>query len=678
MAAAGAVDASTVAGEPFIVVRLTADGEVIALGPRGPEALRDYAPGLLGRSVADVVHPDDRAAFWRALDAALAAPLSSGRLVARLRLGREYRTVELTLVRVDAPEGPLAMTLREATAAPAVKAGAGINYQTLFENSRDAIYVSTPEGRFLEINQAAVELFGYAREELLELNAVVLYTAAEDRDRFIEEVGSKGFVRDFELRLRRKDGVELICLLTSVVQYGEAGQAVAFQGIIHDITDRKRAEESLRHAALHDGLTQLPNRVHFLDRLRRTMDRLRWRPEYRFAVLFIDLDRFKVVNDSLGHRAGDELLIAISERLTASVRPEDIVARLGGDEFAVLLGDLGGVSDAMAIADRVRDSMRAPFEIHGREIYATMSIGIALSTNGYASAEELLRDADTAMYAAKGRGTEQCVIFNEEMHARAVALLEMEMALRRALEREEFRLFYQPIVALDTQSIIGFEALLRWEHPELGLLAPDEFLQVAEETGLMVPIGWWSLREACRAAREWRQGAETDPALVVSVNLSGRQLLIPDLAAQIRRTLEETGLDGRALRLEISESDMVERAGSVQRTLRELRALGVRLCIDDFGTGYSSLSYLQDYDIDVLKIDGRFTSLLGGPAEDAEMVKAILLMAHSLGLSAIAEGVETTAQVNDLVQLGCGLAQGHLFSRPVRAREVLELLKGSK
>lgn len=557
-------------------------------------------------------------------------------------------------------------------AAPTAEA----RYRALFENSHEGIYITEADGRFVDVNPAMSELFGYDRQELLSLNARALYADPEDRRHFRETIREKGWVRNLELRLRRKDGRELICLLSAIAEGDEEGNVGSYQGIIHDITDRKHAEERLRHAALHDSLTQLPNRTFFLNRLGRLLERQRYKPEYRFGVVFIDLDRFKLINDSLGHRAGDELLVLVAERLTALVRPEDIVARLGGDEFAILLMDVPGPEEGELVARRITEGLRQPLDVLGHEVFVSASMGIALNHREHGTAEDVIRDADTAMYAAKKQGRGAWMFFNEEMHAQAVELLATETALRRALDRDEFVLYYQPLVTLNDRRPMGFEALLRWEHPERGLISPGEFLPVAEETGLIVPIGIWVLREACRTAARWRDEVGDEHAPVMAVNLSVRQLLVPDLAAQVRRILEETGLPGDALRLEITESIFLESSDVIRDTLRELDEMGVWLCLDDFGTGYSTLSYLRDLPVDVLKIDRSFVSRLSGleEGEGSEMIQTILSLAAQLGLSAVAEGVETLTQMEDLVRLGCSHGQGYLFSEPMDAERARDYL----
>jgi Amt family ammonium transporter len=547
-------------------------------------------------------------------------------------------------------------------------------YRTLFENSRDGICLITPEGRVLDANPALLALVGRAREELVGESVADIYADAAFERAILERVEAEGSVKDAEVRLRREDGQDRICLLTMVSERDAAGGLAGYHGILHDITEKGLAEERLRHAALYDALTQLPNRVHFLDRVGRLLERMLFRMEYQFAVIVLQLDRFKFVNDTMGHYAGDQLLVQVAERLTLLVRPEDIVARMGGDEFGILLIDLKGPEDAETVCARIREGFTHAFKVAGNEVYVRASMGIALTHEGYQTSEDMARDAGTAMYVAKREGMGGWAIFAREMRERAVAQLDVENALRRALERDELLLYYQPIVAISSGQVVGFEALLRWQHPTRGLLAPGAFLQVAEESGLIVPIGEWVLREACRTLAAWREvGPDGSRSLNMSVNVSAKQLMMPGLALQVREMLEEHQVPGSALRMEITESMFVERSDALMETLGELASLGIKLSLDDFGTGYSSLSSLRDLPVHVIKIDRSFVSQLPG-AGGSNMVETILALARQLGLRAVAEGVETQAQREELLRLGCEHAQGYLFSAPVdydRAHEFM-------
>jgi len=434
----------------------------------------------------------------------------------------------------------------------------------------------------------------------------------------------------------------------------------------------QESKEHFRHAAFHDALTGLPNRALLTDHLRLAIERAKRREDHLFAVLFLDLDRFKNINDSLGHTIGDQLLIAIARRVEGCLRPMDTVARLGGDEFAILLDGLEDFNQAIQVADRVQDALMQPFNLKGHEVYTTASIGIALSTTGYEHPENILRDADIAMYRAKDNGKARYEMFDTVMHTRAVALLKLENDLRRAIERQEFRVFYQPIVSLQTDQVAGFEALVRWEHPERGLVPPAEFIPLAEETGLIMEIGHWVLYEACRQVHQWQTSLQRP--LMLSVNLSGKQFIQHNLIQQIESILRETDFDPRWLRLEITESVVMENAEAAASMLLQLRDLGVHLSIDDFGTGYSSLSYLHRFPVTTLKIDRSFIGRMGEGDENAEIVSTIMTLASNLGMEVVAEGVETEEQLAQLRALNCEYGQGYLFSKPVPAETARELI----
>ena len=478
---------------------------------------------------------------------------------------------------------------------------------------------------------------------------------------------------EHEHRIIHTDGGFRWMLTRGLAVRDPAGKAYRMAGSQTDITERKVAEERLIHDALHDALTGLPNRALFMDRLAQAIARTARREGYEFAVLFMDLDRFKVVNDSLGHMMGDQLLVGMANRLATCLRPADTVARLGGDEFVILLEDIRTATDATLFADRIQRALKAPFNLQGREVFTTTSIGIALSVLGYEGPEEMLRDADIAMYKAKSMGKARSAVFDRTMHSTAVALLELETELRRAVEHMDFRMVYQPIVGLQDRRVIGFEALIRWQHPQKGYIPPSQFIPLAEETGLIVPIGLWTLRESIRQLRTWQGLVRRTPPLTISVNLSGIQLLQPELIMQVDLMLREYGLDGRTLKLEITESIIMEHAQYALEMLKQLKAQSVRLAIDDFGTGYSSMSYLRRYPIDTVKLDQSFIARITADDESLEIVRSIVTMAHNLKMDVIAEGVETREQLERLRDLGCEYGQGFYFSRPVE-RDAAEAL----
>jgi diguanylate cyclase (GGDEF)-like protein/PAS domain S-box-containing protein len=493
-----------------------------------------------------------------------------------------------------------------------------------------------------------------------------------DRDRLGMEIVAhlEGLTAHFESehRLKHEDGSWRWMLCRGLAVRDEHGRAYRFAGSFTDITERKLLEQQVLHDAFHDALTGLPNRALFMDRAGRAVERSKRNPDYAFAVLVVDLDRFKVVNDGLGYRAGDDLIREAAVRIARCLRPEDTVARLGGDEFALLLEDLEDVSDATRLASRIAGVLHLPSG--PQQLVISASVGIALSATGYETAEDVLRDADIALHRAKAGGRARYEIFDPAMHHRALALLEMETDLRRGLDRDEFLAGYQPIVAIGSGKLAGFEALLRWRHPSRGMVLPADFVEVAEETGLIVPLGRWILREACRHASGWRARFGVD--LPVSVNLSGRQLTEPDVVEQVARILEETGLPGRLLGLEVTESVLMANLDSAAQKLRRLKDLGVRIAIDDFGTGYSSMSLLHRFPIDVLKLDRSFVARIPGPGSPT--VRALVALAHNLDMEVVAEGVETAAQRESLAGLECAFGQGHLFSEAVSPERAAELV----
>jgi diguanylate cyclase (GGDEF)-like protein/PAS domain S-box-containing protein len=479
---------------------------------------------------------------------------------------------------------------------------------------------------------------------------------------------------EFEHRMRNSAGEYLWVLARGVAVRDLNDRAYRMAGSQTDITARKRAEHQLQHDALHDGLTGLANRVLFMDRLACALADLQRRAAPHFAVLFFDLDRFKNINDSLGHTVGDKLLVGIARRLEHFLRPGDTVARLGGDEFAILIHRVDDASGAIHVADRIQDVLNMSFSIDGHDVIVTASIGIAHSSTGYTNPEEILRDADIAMYRAKAEGKARYEVFDRDMHQSAVSLLKLETELRRGVHSGDFIMNYQPIVSLERGRIVGFEGLVRWQHPERGLVAPGQFIAIAEETGLIVPLGWWVLRESCRQTRAWQRAFPSEPPLWISVNMSGKLFMRSDMVDELLGILEETGLDPQNLRIEVTENVVMDHAETAVRNLMELRRMGIKLSVDDFGTGYSSLSYLQRFHYDSLKIDRSFVSQLGQPGESRAIVETILQLANTLGIGVVAEGIETADQVDRLRQMQCPHGQGYWFSRPLEVSAAEELI----
>jgi len=476
-----------------------------------------------------------------------------------------------------------------------------------------------------------------------------------------------------EHRLLHKNGTYLWMHVRGLAVRDNTGKAYRIVGSMTDITERKEAEQQLIFDALHDALTGLPNRLLFMDRLRHAIDREKRNTNYLFAVLFMDIDRFKVLNDSMGHAIGDEMLVSVSQRLEECLRTGDTVARFGGDEFAILLEDLRNEREALSIAERINEKFALPFCLRGQELYTSASIGIVFSSTEYGKPEHLIRNADIAMYQAKTNKSSLYEVFNNEMYSEAVARLELETDLRIAVKQHEFKLLYQPIVSVTTGNITGLEALIRWNHPIYGSVSPDRFIPVAEDTGLIVTIGEWVLEEACRQLRLLQNQLPLNNPLSISVNISSKQLLT-SLCKRIQRILHETGLAPSSLILEMTETMIMENAEMVFPLLFELKKMGVKLNIDDFGTGYLSLSYLYNLPVDMLKIDHSFVKRIGSHGENMEIIEAITSLARSLNMGIIAEGVEHENQLIQLEKLNIKYMQGYFFSKPLDSEQIASLL----
>ncbi len=544
-------------------------------------------------------------------------------------------------------------------------------FHNAFDNAPIGMALVGLDGQWLQVNRSLCEIVGYQEAELLEMTFHKI-THLDDLHSFLNHfhkvLKGESAICQAEKRYLHKLGHEVWVLVSVSPLHDSQKEAPHFIFQILDITGRRLAEQRLRQEALNDALTGLPNRTWFMNQLKEAFDNLKRNSEELFAVLFLDLDRFKIINDSIGHIVGDQLLIGIADRLRYCVRNPDAVARLGGDEFTILLKGINSPEDVIRVAERVQAELARPFNLGGYETFTTVSIGIAFPGSHHEKPDDLLRDADTAMYQAKSLGKARHVTFNEHMHTSAMNLMKLESDLRKAIERKEFLLHYQPIISLESARLTGFEALLRWFHPERGLIHPSEFIPVAEETGLIVPIGQWVLEEACSQMKRWHEQFPQSDSLSISVNLSSKQFAQPELIEHIIQALATSRLDPHSLKLEITESVVMENTQAANAMLERLRGLGVELSIDDFGTGYSSLSYLHRLPIDTLKIDRSFVGRITENNENKEIVRTIIHLAQGLGMSVIAEGVETKAQLESLRELHCESGQGYLFSRPVDAK----------
>lgn len=526
------------------------------------------------------------------------------------------------------------------------------------------------------VNDRFCQMLGYKRHEIVGKSTFeFLYDEEDIKTVYNTRIAHrKGVSWYYELKLKKKSGNPLYVIVGGAQLTNDEGKVTGTMGVFTDISARKRAEDQLLYNAFHDGLTGLANRTLFMDHLRLTIERNRRRQTNKFAVLFLDLDRFKIVNDSLGHAAGDELLKQIARRLELSTRTGDLTARLGGDEFVILLNELADVGESVIVAERVLEELKPAFNLGGHKIFISASIGIALSSAGYMRSEDMLRDADIAMYRAKANGKAQYQIFDQQMHEQAAIRLTLETEMRYALENKEFEVHYQPIIDLGNETLKGFESLVRWRHPERGLILPLEFIPTAEENGLILPLGAWILHESCRQMTYWKMQNPALAHLTMSINLSTKQFSQADLADRIITTLEETGLDPACLRLEITESELMENQEAAKKMMNRLHELGVGWSLDDFGTGYSSLSYLHYLPVNFLKIDRSFIGQMTESKEKYEIVRTIIKLAESLNMKVIAEGIENIEQLEELKKLGCKFGQGYYFCKPMMAEDVEKII----
>jgi diguanylate cyclase (GGDEF)-like protein/PAS domain S-box-containing protein len=534
--------------------------------------------------------------------------------------------------------------------------------QQIVNGTADGILILNREGIVLFSNAAASILFGYPMEDLLGLDMRLPRKITDISEIQMLCKTERGMAtRNIEMKLSR------------TLWEG----AFAYLATLRDITERKRSEEELTYSAFHDALTGLPNRAALMTQLEGAIAKTRFDSSYLFAVLFLDLDAFKSINDRLGHIAGDRLLIEIARRLEICLRPSDQIARLGGDEFVICLNNIHSIQDATLIAERIEIALSAPITWEDQKIFSTASIGIAIGKDSYHNPEELLRDADIAMYAAKKRGQGCYEVFDTDISACIVPKFRLEFELKQALDRQEFVLHYQPIIDLRSQKITGFEALLRWIHPERGLIAPDDFIPLAEETGLIIPIGAWVLSEACTQLKTWQRERSSTIPLSMSVNVSSLQLKHPGFLAMIEQTLITTQIQASHLTLEITESVMMEESASMGDLLRQLRAKEIQLSLDDFGTGYSSLVALKQFPISALKLDRSFTQGLGHDPKSLEIVQAVIHLAQKMNMAVIAEGIETVSQQSCLQTLNCVMGQGFLFSAAIDGQAAGHLIEAN-
>lgn len=549
-------------------------------------------------------------------------------------------------------------------------------YRIVTENMTDLVCLHNPDGRYIYVTPSCKSLLGYTQGELLARSPYDFFHPDDwgkiDNSQRIALAGKN---IPITYRFRHKSGQYLWLETLTKPILNEAGEVLHLQTTSREVTDRVLIEQRLRHDALHDALTDLPNRLLLLERLDLALRRAKRHPEFQFAVLFVDCDRFKVINDSLGHSVGDQLLTAIAQKFSSFIRDTDLVARLGGDEFVFLLEDITSANEAIQVAQRIIDDLRSPFQIGGQQIFISASVGIVLGSPDHLQAETLIRNADIAMYRAKALDRGSYAIFDPEMHTEVLQYLQLENDLRRALQNEEFVLFYQPIVSLRTLEIIGFETLLRWRHPSLGLLTPDKFINIVEETDLISPLGEWILLAACQQIKTWQTQIDQAAALKLTVNLSVKQLRESVLIPQLQKVLSTTQITPLTLTLEITESLLVENINRTSRLLNQVQSMGVSISIDDFGTGYSSLSYLHQLPVDSLKIDRTFVSPAEYSARNQTIAESIIGLSNLLDLNAIAEGIETIEQLAWLRSMSCEYGQGYLFAKPLPAAEAERLLR---
>jgi diguanylate cyclase (GGDEF)-like protein/PAS domain S-box-containing protein len=651
---------------------MDSQGRIVNVNQAACRSLGRSREELLSLSIPDIdpLFPNDAwRAFWKNLKTQLSMSFETQH---QTKSGQKFPVeITATYLEFDGKEYSFASVrdITERKQAEEVLRASEKRYRLLFERNLAGVFRTTLEGRILECNPAAAHMFGYENpEEAQGLSTLDIYHPMCDREAFLEKLKSDKSLTNQEVMFRRKNGASVWAMvnLSLVDDDSDAGPHV-IEGTLVDITERKIAEDKVQSLAYFDALTGLPNRTLLRDRLSQALAMAR-RQKHKVALLFLDLDRFKTINDSLGHSVGDLLLQAVAERLKGCAREQDTVARLGGDEFLIVLNHVKDIQTAVLTAERFMDAVTAEFLIQGHTLCVSCSLGISVFPEDGADSETLIKNADAAMYSAKDGGRNSFRLFTAHMNAQAVERLTIENGLRLALDKHELFLVYQPQMDIATGKIIGLEALVRWQHPELGLVPPAEFIRVAENTGLIMSIGEWVLRTACAQLRLWQ--AEGLAAMSVSVNVSAVQFRQEAFTKTVHGILRETGLSPQCLELELTESLLLSNADVMFSVLRQLTAMGVRLAIDDFGTGYSSLSYLRRFPVSRLKIDGSFIRDVPVNSDDAAITVAIISMGKSLNLKVIAEGVENDAQMSFLRTQRCDEIQGYYFSQPLAVEEV--------